>query len=162
MIQPGSSIELSYPDSTLVESLTKLVLRRVHVYRIRDLVADPLTPEEFLRRPFIRRSRWLVSGFDLDRQCHRKFYLGNSVEHRAAGLLRIALYEPGAKRPTHLFPRPFGPTRSERRHLIDSLNRCLDKDLADLRLRVFSDDLRLHQMPTRPTLQVARRIRFAG
>lgn len=164
MIEPGSRIELSYPDSTLVDSLAKLVLRRIHVYRVRDLLSEPLTPEEFLRRPYIRRSRWLVSGYDLDRKRYRQFYLGNSAEHRAPGLLKVGLYEPGAVRPTWPFPRPFGPTRADRKLLIDSLSLCAGKDLADLKLRVYSDDLRVHlPPPTRPhTRPAARMIRYAG
>ena len=163
MITPGSRIELTYPDSTLVDSLANLVLRRIHVYRVRDLLSEPLTPEEFLRRPYIRRSRWLISGYDLDRGRFRQFYLGNSAEHRAPGLLKVGLYEPGASRPTWPFPRPFGPTRAERKLLADSLLACADKDLADLQLRVYSDDLRLHRVPTpEPFKPIARRIRYAG
>lgn len=163
MIEPGSKIELSYPDSTLVDSLANLVKRRIHVYRVRDLLAEPLTPEEFLRRPYIRRSRWLISGYDLDRQRYRQFYLGNSAEHRAPGLLKLALYEPGAKRPKWPFPRPFGPTRRERQLLVDSLRECIKRGPTTLQLRIYSDDLRLHRAPTPdPFKPIARLIRSAG
>jgi hypothetical protein len=163
MIEPGSQIELSYPDSTLVDSLARLVKRRVHVYRVRDLLAQPLTPDEFLRRPFIRRSRWLISGYDLDRQRYRQFYLGNSAEHRAPGLLKVGLYEPGADRPTWPLPRPFGPTRAERQFLIDVIKEWAKKGPTQLQLRIYSDDLRVHlPPPSEPFRPVARLIRSAG
>jgi len=99
MIKPGSKIELSYPDSALVDFLATLVRRRINVYRDRDLLADPLTPEEFSRRQGICRSRWLVCGYALDCRIYRQFYLGNSGEHPATGLLKLDLYEPAATRP---------------------------------------------------------------
>lgn len=163
MIEPGSKIELSYPDSTLVDSIARLVKRRIHVYRVRDLLAEPLTPDEFLRRPFVRRSRWLISGYDLDRGRFRQFYLGNSAEHEAPGLLKVGLYEPGAKRPKRALPRPFGPTPEERQLLVDVLKECARKGPTHLQIRIYSDDLRLHvpppSLPLRPT---ARFIRSAG
>lgn len=164
MITPGSNIELSYPTSTLVDALARFALRRIRVYRIRDLLADPLTPEEFLRRPYIRRSRWLISGYDLDKGQYRKFYLGSSAEHRAPGLLKVAFYEPGATRPTIPYLRPFGPSRSERRVLIDIVRDCTQRDLHDLQLRVYCDDLNVHRPPPSPLPPPhhARVIRFAG
>ena len=141
MLEAGSRIELSYPDSTLVESLTRLRRRRVRVCGVRDLLREPLTPEEFCRRPFIRRSRWLVTGYDLDRRQYRQFYLGSSGEYRSRGLLRVALYEPGADRPAWPFPRAFGDTRAERALLVHALREWSRRDLADLQLRIYADDL---------------------
>jgi hypothetical protein len=148
MITPGSEIQLSYPDCNLVESLTKLRRRRIRVYSVRDLLSDPLTPAEFLARPFIRRSRWLISGYDLDRQSHRQFYLGSSAEHQCSGLLKVALYDPHSGRPTRTLPRVFGETLRERCLLVDAIRSWADQDLHDLRLGIYADDLRL--------------IRFAG
>lgn len=145
MFSAGSRIELSYPDSTLVESLAKLRRRRVRVCGVRDLVREPLTPEEFVRRPFIRRSRWLITGYDLDRRQYRQFYAGSSGEYRSPGLLRVALYEPGADRPTWPFPRPYGPTRRERALLVHCLREWLSRDLADLQLRIYCDDLAVYR-----------------
>lgn len=141
MLEPGSRIELSYPDSTLVESIARLRRRRIRVVGVRDLIRQPLSPEEFLRRPFIRRSRWLVTGWDFDRREFRQFYLGSSGEYRSRGLLRVGLYEPGADRPKWPFPRPFGPTRAERALLVFALREWLRRDLADLQLRIYADDL---------------------
>jgi hypothetical protein len=143
MITPGSRIELTYPDCNLVESLAKLRRRRIRVYSVRDLLSDPLTPAEFLARAFIRRSRWLVSGYDIDRKSHRQFYLGSSAEHHCAGVLKVALYEPGSQRPTWPFPRSFGETRRERCLLADAIRAWSERDLHDLRLRIYADDLRL-------------------
>jgi hypothetical protein len=163
MIAPGSKIELTYPDSTVVDSLATLSRRRICVYRVRDLVAEPLTPEEFLRRPFIRRSRWLISGYDLDLQRRRQFYLGNSAEHRAPGVLKLALYEPGQTKPRWSLSRDFGPTRRERQLLIDSLAEIAKRGGTGMQLRIYCDDLRIHRSPhPDPYKPIARLIRSAG
>lgn len=143
MITPGQTIRISYPESTLIDAVSRLRKRRIYVTKVRDLVADPLTPEEFLRRPFIRRSRWLISGIDLDTHQQRQFYLGSSREYKRPGILRVGLYAPGDTRPRWPFPLQFTETRRDRLMLVKAIKAWLSRDLVDLSLRVFVDDFRI-------------------
>ena len=140
MLSPGERVTLTYPECTLVESLARLRRRRIIVKHIRDLVADPLTPEEFLRRPLVRRSRWLVTGFDQDRQSWRQFYLGSTREFASPGFLRVAVYRPGESQPFDLIGRAFGPSRLERLVLTRAVERWQAAELGRLSLRVLADD----------------------
>ncbi len=141
IIEPGATIELTYPDVTLVEALAQFHRRRIRVHSIRDLVANPLTPHEYLRRPKLRRSRWLICGYDLERLAWRKFYVGSSREYAAPGMLRVALYRPGESRPADVISREFGPTARERLILARVLLKWYERDLGPLQLRVIADDL---------------------
>lgn len=143
MIEPGKTISLTYPTSTLVDSIAGLRRRHIHVVAIRDLIADPLTPAEFLRRPFIRRSRWLVRGYDCDVGEYRQFYLGCSAEYAAPSCLRVALYEPGSHRPSYPISRPFGDSRRERAIMATAIAAWSRRCMEGLRLRVYCDDLRI-------------------
>ncbi len=110
---------------------------------MRDLVENLLTPAEFLRRPMTKRSRWLITGFDEEIGCNRQFYLGSSAEYRSPGLLRVALYEPGGRRPAYAISRPFGETRAERTLMATAVASWSQRDLEDLELRIYDDDLKL-------------------
>jgi hypothetical protein len=143
MFEPGQVIELNYPDVTLVEAIARFQRRRIRVHRIRDLVREPLTPQEYLRRTKLRRSRWLIYGYDLDRCAWRKFYLGSSAEYPSPETLRLAIYEPFGVKPVDVITREFGPTARERIILARVICRWLNKDLGDLQLRIVADDLRL-------------------
>ena len=140
MLSPGEQVTLTYPDCTLVESLARLRRRRIIVKHVRDLVADPLTPAEYLRRPLVRRSRWLITGYDLQRQGYRQFYLGSSREYPTPGFLRAAVYRIGDSQPFDLIARPFGPSELERRVLSRVIDRYRSADLGRLTLRVLADD----------------------
>ncbi|TWU66484.1 hypothetical protein [Crateriforma conspicua] len=157
MLEPGKKVDLTYPDVTLVESLSRLHRRQIRVTAIRDLVAQPLTPDEYLRRPLIRRSRWLITGFDESRGSFRQFYLGSTAEYRAPGYLRVGLYEPGSDRPAFAVSRPFAPTKRDRILLARALSQWSRQQIDDLQLRIFADDLKLRRTYGRPKI-----IRFAG
>ena len=111
--------------------------------RIRDLLSDPLTPAEFLRRPFVRRSRWLIKAWDEGLQQFRQFYLGSSAEHESPGVLKVALYEPGEQRPCYSISRPFGPSRKERMLMAKAVAHWSQRELRDLQLRIYCDDLKV-------------------
>lgn len=143
MLARGKRLRLTYPASTVIGSATDWTDREVVVYRVRDLVTEPLTPEEFLRRPLIRRSRWLVIGYEPQRRALRQFYLGSSREFAAPGMLRVGIYRPGGGQPVDLVSRQFGPTPLERRALAAVLAEWQSRRIGRLRLRVIADDLRL-------------------
>jgi len=145
MIECGEEITISYPISTHVERLhsSDLQRRNIVVCSVRDLVSDPLSVAEFLRRPYLLRSRWLVKAYEPRQRQYRQFYLGSSVEFRAPSVLRIGLYEPGTSRPVELFGRGFEATPKDRRLMIRALESWQKFDFGDASLRVFADDLRV-------------------
>lgn len=142
MIEPGARLQIHYPVTTTIDAVTKISRRQIHVRGIRDLVAEPLTPAEYFRRPLIRRSRWLVFAFDEVQEGFRKFYLGTSKEYESRGDLRLALYEPGGTRPYRILTRGFAESRRDRILLARTIREVLAMDLSDLELRVVADDLR--------------------
>ncbi|TWT96247.1 hypothetical protein [Neorhodopirellula pilleata] len=139
MYAPDTQIEFTYPESTQVESQTTFRKRRVQIREVRDLISQPLTPEEFLRRPLTHRSRYLLTAYDLDSAQWRQFYLGSSKEHATSGRLRIALYRPGAEKPTKIISRAFEPTRRDRIELARTLKQFRDQPHEGLELRVIPD-----------------------
>jgi len=145
MFDHGDEVEFHYPIRTHVKWIdsTEFRSRQVIVRSVRDLVERPLTPDEFLRRPYVRRSRWLVRGIENDSQQFRQFYTGVTPQFAAPSQLRVGLYEPDGVRPVQLLGRGFEPTIKDRRILIRALDRWLSHDYGELLIRIFSDDLRL-------------------
>jgi len=145
MLSLGETVTIHYPTTTQVGFFDRVQKkpRQIVVRSIRDLVREPLTPEEFLRRPFIRRSRWLVRAFEIEHKRFRQFYLGSSLEFEAPCQLRIALFDPHEPFPKKLLFRPIEPTMQDRKLLARALLKWRDKDFGGLQLGIYSDDLRL-------------------
>jgi hypothetical protein len=141
----GDELKLDYPTTTdlRIYRSSPLSQRKLIVHSVRDLVSDPLTIDEFLRRPFILRSRYLIRGVDSVTGQHRQFYLGSSEQFRSAGVLRIGLYNPGETRAERLLARGFQPTLKDRAMLCALLREWRAMDFGDSTLRIFADDLRL-------------------
>jgi hypothetical protein len=138
-----TTLTLHYPTVTHVRysDVTKYLQRQFRVLQIRDLVREPLTPMDFLRRPYVRRSRYLLLGQE-QRYC-RQFYLGCSAEYQSPTQLRVALYEPSGAQPVELLARPIEADVRDRKLLIRLLEKWRDRDFGGLVLRVYADDLRL-------------------
>jgi hypothetical protein len=136
---------LAKPERTQVEAkpITEKGLEPMHrvlprnfiTLATRDLFRDPLKPREFLKRPFIDRSRWLIRGIDTNTGRERKFYLGSPAD------LRITLMSGG--KPKFTFPRPFGTPPAERLLLVESLREVQQLGKLSLKLRISCDDLRV-------------------
>ncbi len=149
MLSPGDRIELVYPTHThvrLVDHCSRQI-RPITIRSVRDLVADPLTPTEYMRRPYVARSRWLVSAFDESKRTFRQFYLGSSDQFRSPGVLRLAIYHPGATRPHRIITDGFEPTVRDRRLLVRCLLDVLANPVAgrgegEEQIRIIADDLR--------------------
>ncbi|MGV3485373.1 MAG: hypothetical protein ACO1RT_13220 [Planctomycetaceae bacterium] len=146
MFEVGEVVTIHYPLSTHVRHIEKAIARprQIVVRSIRDLVAEPLTPEEFLRRPFIRRSRWLIKGYEPEHKRFRQFYTGSSIEFAAPSQLRVALYEPGATKPKQVLFRAIEPTVRDRKLLSRALLRWTKRQDEQLQMRIYADDFRLH------------------
>jgi hypothetical protein len=141
MLQVGKIVEFHYPRTTHVLHVFSCEYRRrrVRITAVRDLVREPLTIAEFLRRPYVLRSRHLITGIDLDRNRERRFYLGCTREYHAPTELRIARYSDGIPWPEGIYFRPIQPTLHDRKLLA----RALETWSADQSLRVYADDMRV-------------------
>jgi len=139
----GNTVELHYPTCTSVLAATEKRWKRreIQVQQIRDLVEHPLTLEEFLRRPFIYRSRYLLQAVEHGQR--KQFYLGTAREFFSCGQLRLGLYLPDGRRPTELLSRPFENTPYDRRLLYRAVLELAQYDFGQKQLRVLADDLRI-------------------
>ena len=146
MFNPTDQIVFTYPLQTHVRSIgaTGFQQREVVVRRVRDLVKDPLTPTEFVRRPFVNRSRWLILGHDKSTSQLRQFYLGSSKEFAAPAQLRLAWYELGGNKPIDIVYRSIEPTVKDRKALSREISRLTAHEPdAGRVLRIYCDDMRL-------------------
>lgn len=144
-ILQGKEVAITYPRCTHVRlwNPADVERREILVHSVRDLVTDPLSLAEFMRRPWLSRSRWLVKAFEPSRNQWRQFYLGSSSEFQSPGVLRVGLYENGATRPSKIYGRPFQPTPEDRRVLIAAVKEWGKHEFREASLRIFADDLRI-------------------
>lgn len=133
-------LRLYYPRRNVVGKSPDWQLRLFSRWSVRDLVTAPLTPQEFLQRPLVRRSRYLWQGRDVQGQW-RKFYYGATREGWLETQLRLALYD-GSQR-IQFLTRPFEPTVRDRILLARVVSRWDGHDFDGLQLRITCDDLRL-------------------
>lgn len=145
MFDYGDEVELTYPISTHVRFWRPEESRRrvIIVRSVRDLVESPLTVAEFLRRPYLLRSRYLIRAFEPRGRRWRQFYAGSSNEFWSPSVLQVGLYGPEDVRPRQIIGRPFEPTPDDRRQLVRALCQWSRFDLGDQQLRILATDLRL-------------------
>lgn len=145
LVEPGEEVALTYPISTHCRFWRpwEVCERELVIHRVRDLVSEPLSVEEYLRRPYLLRSRWLVRAYEPRHRRWRQFYLGSSVEFRAPSVLRVGLYEPEAKKPSQVLGRGFEATCEDRNLLTRALKLWNRHDFGEAKLRVFATDTRL-------------------
>ena len=70
----GDVVDFLYPITNEVGIRPRLRKRRLLIESVRDLLSEPLTPEDIARRPHVRRGRFLAIGLDLDKGERRQFY----------------------------------------------------------------------------------------
>ncbi len=142
-VQAGSIVMLEN-HCPFVDGACRLL--DVRVKRIRDLVRQPLTPKELLRRPYARWTRFCLYGEALDRPgIVRRFNLGKVAEqHQPPSPLRVGFYEPGGRCAKWEFPKPFGHSEADRLLLVllvRELDRRAKTDFPSLLLRIFPDGI---------------------
>lgn len=144
MLNLNQELVIHYPISTAVNRIGKAPKkpRRIIIRSLRDLVEQPLTIQEFRRRPLCNRSRWLASCYEIGKG-YRQFYLGSSAEFEAPGHLRIALYDPTEMRPFDLVGREYAPDVEDRKRMLRALSAWQDRDFGGLELRIIAADLRI-------------------
>lgn len=140
----GKITRFEYPSVNRIEEPYELVTRRVLAVRMRDLLVDPLSIDEYCRRPLDRISRWMLLGVDPDTGKRCRFYLGSIPGQESPGMLRVGLFHPDAVGPWRVLLGAFGSTQSDRRELARLLRKWeAEKDLRGYQLGVFCNDLRL-------------------
>ncbi len=144
MIPERTQIKIHYPVRTHVRyQQPPLREREIVVHELRDLLEKPLTVEEYTRRPFVRRSRWLAKAFDCNRKVWRSFYLGCTPEFASPAVLRVGVFDIATGRLLRLLPGEFGPSVIDRRRLCRLLPRLATKIGEDEQLGIFAPDMRL-------------------
>lgn len=144
IFEPGHQIELVYPTITHVTKVDRSprMVRQLYIHRVRDLVENPLTLAEYIRRPFVARSRWLILASEWASQPPKQFYLGSADNFKSPGILRLALFEENHRRPAKLLGRQFEPTIEDRKSLMRLALREFDKH-EGYELRIIASDLRV-------------------
>lgn len=92
----GEVLGFSYPTDNRYQRRTRLNRRCMVVQHIRDLEADPIDEVTLANDPALRRSRYLISGEDLQLHRRRSFYMGSArrLNVLEIPLFRIAAYDP--------------------------------------------------------------------
>lgn len=142
MLELKSELSIYYPDSTVVEPRKiNWKPRSLIVHGVRDLVREPLSPAEFLRRPMLSRGRYLVLGFDQTVGGFRKFYLSNCRDQYRPTTIRLAMYSPEGKIIEIL--DEYAPTRRARIMAMRVVSKFAQEDFGENRLGLYCDDLQL-------------------
>ena len=141
MFQRNQELQLHYPTSTLIGADLEFKPRTLIVKYVRDLRTNPLTIEDFFRRPLIHRGRWLLGVLDLDSREFRSIYPTTSREHFDDAPLRIGLYESFGNEPIDILSRHFQATARERMLLAKTLFKWSELDLDGLKLGVFAENV---------------------
>ena len=140
MLDPQKIITLSYPTSTLVQAKPAYRKRNLRILSVRDLVSNPITIDEFLRRPLTRRGRYLITAIELDNGLVRQFYPSSSLEFANDCDLRIGLYYPQSKRPDRILSRGYRNTVTDRIALAKA-TQSIRSHYNPNHIRIFADDL---------------------
>jgi hypothetical protein len=129
-----------YPQTTHLATPTpRWEPRKFQVLGVRDLVQDPLSVAEYLRRPMTRRSRYLIRVLDLDKRRFRSVYQRSMSDWYRETPLRIGIYEGSTL--VDMTNHNWGPTLADRKSLIRFLAKFDGLDMGEFRLGIFSDDL---------------------
>jgi len=148
MFEKNEILSLGYVvDSSVNTGSVNFRDRSGRVKAVRDLLQEPLTIREYLRRPMVRRGRYLLRVYDLGTNQYRQWYLNNSREYWFDSQLRVGVFE-GPKL-VDIISRGYDPSERERLILARALVGLLDFNLQPhLRFGVFSDDLRVRRDDT--------------
>lgn len=128
---------LYYPRINRVGVDPEWELRTLTIIDRVDLVAHPLPIADYLRRPLVRRGRWLLRAYDHDLGEYRQFYECAFKHCFREPVLRIGIREDCKIR---FIDRPYLPTVPDRREMAVTLAN-LARSTRFPSVRVFADDL---------------------
>lgn len=143
MFEPEQTIEFHYPDNTFVGRKRGWRLRKVSVRKVRDLLSEPITVNDWYRRPHQLRGRYLITAIDHDNGKLRQFYPNNCKEWWHPALLKLGLYTPFSRKPEVVFKESYGWTVHQRSLMNRAIEDILQTDLGCFELKIYCDDLRL-------------------
>jgi hypothetical protein len=143
-IEIGGELSFRYPRNTHVKLFDSVTAdqRRVLIRGVRDMVQQPLTVAEFIRRPFVARSRYMIYAFEPDRRLFRQFYLGTSPDFLAPGIVRLGDRRPLGRGRMQLLSRGYEPSVVDRQAFLRLLQTWPEHQLRQL--SVLVDDFRFH------------------
>lgn len=152
----GDELDISYPICTDIREFQNSPLRsrRIIIRRLRDLCQEPLTVEEFIRRPFVARSRWLVRSWDVDLKTWRNFYLGSTPEFKSPGTLRLAIFGACPDRPIDYLGRMYHETFQDRRAMLHQICKWNDSLAATIERRMNMPESISDYLPPLPELRI--------
>lgn len=127
--------KLYYPRRNIVGLSPEWRLRNLTEVKRIDLVENPLPISDFLRRPLVRRGRWLIRAWDCDSQSYRQFY--ECAFRNTFRELPLRIGERLMSGKISQVGREYGPTIRERRKMAIVLHRL--KKINNL--FVYADDL---------------------
>jgi len=143
MYEINQQLTIHYPDSTIVQpAALHWTARHITVTGVRDLLAQPLTAREFLRRPLLNRGRYLIHALDAASGQPRRFYMATTQHEYRTPPLRLGLFEPGRRLPVQILEE-FTGTRRDRILAARLITDLLNYDFGPLTLGIYSDDLTL-------------------
>ncbi len=120
----GELLRFEYPERNLLGIRPTWRTRCIIVDAVQDTLRDPIDPRAVELEPLTRRGRWLVTGWDVDLESERSFYLEAMRGVESAPWLCLSVYDPCHADPAPLRPRGvFAPTVRDRRFLAEVL-RC--------------------------------------
>jgi hypothetical protein len=126
---------LHYPKRNRIGVEPVWMPRELSIVERIDLLKKPLTIHDYLRRPMVRRGRWLLRCWDVKSQRYRQFYECAFREFWFDDCLKI-----GEQIGNKIVPvsHGFEPTWSDRKQLEIILHQVKDRGLV-----VYSDGLRV-------------------
>jgi hypothetical protein len=143
MFAINQRLTIHYPDSTIVQpAALHWTARHITVTGVRDLLAQPLTAREFLRRPLLNRGRYLIHALDAAIGQPRRFYLATTMDEYRTPPLRLGLFQTGHRLPVQILEE-FDGTRRDRILAARLVTDLLPYDFGPLTLGLYCDDLTL-------------------
>ena len=125
-LQPGRLVRFEYPIRNFLDEPLTWTYRRIVIERVIDLANSPLNGKWIRKRPQIRRGRYLVIGFDLDREAKRSYYLEAMRGQEQLAWLSLCLFDPINKQIVEQ-PIRYYPPEVERREFLARLIRRHDE-----------------------------------
>ncbi len=123
-VQLGGLLQFDYPERNLLTLEPTWRSRTIVVESITDTLREPIDPRAVELEPLLRRGRWLVTGWDVDLEAQRSFYLEAMRGVWTPQWLTLGLYDPMADEPGPLRIRGvFAPTVRDRLFLAEVLRR---------------------------------------
>ena len=123
-VQVGGLLQFEYPERNLLSLAPTWRTRTIVVESVTDTLREPIDPRAVELEPLTRRGRWLVTGWDVELEAERSFYVEAMRDVWTPQWLTLGLYDPVSDDPRPLSVRGvFAPTVPDRLFLAEVLRR---------------------------------------